>query len=193
MASKHRSVHVPSFDNYSPRENEKARKKAADRAQVAIVANKEYTLRALTLGNHEFDAQTSRAYRAKVAEASTEDKDVGSPNFYTHHDNAIAMMNELKGVHKRRHLSPNLRFENSQGRDGMLYKLSDLSNLEHDSYFRKKNPIDRFLEIQGLLPHKNTLADGYAKSTTYEKPVLASMKSRNSRALTERKGGAISD
>lgn len=57
-------------------------------------------MKPLTLGNVEFDAQTSRNYRAKVMDASTEDKDVGSPNFYTHHDNAIAVMNELKGVHQ---------------------------------------------------------------------------------------------
>lgn len=75
-----------------------------------------------------------------------------------------------------------------------MYKLSDLSNLEHESYLRKKNPIDRFLEIEGVLPHRNTLADGYAKATTYEKPVIASLKSRNTRAaLTERKGSSPGD
>lgn len=56
IASKHRSVHAPDFEGYSLRDNPAAMKKAADKAQIAINANKEYVMKPLTLGNHEFDA-----------------------------------------------------------------------------------------------------------------------------------------
>ena len=48
---------VPNFDNYSWRGQPKKDIEDANRAQVAIYPNKEYNLRSLTLGFHDFDKQ----------------------------------------------------------------------------------------------------------------------------------------
>lgn len=97
------------------------------------------------------------------------DKDAASPDLYTHHDNAVSKMHEIKQTHNHVRLSPNLRFDNSTGRDGKMYHLSDLSNLEHGKYLKTKNAIDRFMEIENLLPHQSTLANGFKKGKDYDK------------------------
>ena len=95
------------------------------------------------------------------------DKDVASPNIYTHHDNAIKAMKTLKMVAGGTRLSPNLRFDNSPGRDNKMYELSDLSNLNSAQKFPVNN-LDRFLEMENILPHQNTLARGFQKGSHYD-------------------------
>ena len=68
-------------------------------------------------------------------QGNTMDKDIRSPDIYTHHDNAILGEHILKAVHKQQRLSPNLKFDNSTGRDYSMYRISDLSNLDHKSNF----------------------------------------------------------
>lgn len=81
------------------------------------------------------------------------DKDVKSPDMYTHHDNAISTIGNLKSAANHVHLSPNRRFDNTQGRDESMYYISDLSNLNHFKYIKNKNSIDKYLELENILPH----------------------------------------
>ena len=74
----------------------------------------------------------------------------------------------LKAAHKQVRLSPNLTMKNSPGRDTKMYQLSDLSNLEHKKYLKGKNALDKFLEIESVLPHKNSLALGFRKGSNYD-------------------------
>ena len=80
---------------------------------------------------------------------------------YTHHDNSVKTTTDINSTINHVHLSPNCRFDNSQGRDEAMYNLSDLSNLNHSKYISNKNSIDKYLEIENILPHQNTLARGY--------------------------------
>jgi hypothetical protein len=41
-----------------------------------------------------------------------------------------------------------------------MYEISDLSNL-NVSKVEKTNNLDRFLELENILPHQNTLARGF--------------------------------
>ena len=80
---------------------------------------------------------------------------------YTHHDNAIQKIVDINSTINHVRLSPNRRFDNIQGRDEAMYNLSDLSNLNHSNYIKKKNSIDKYLEIENIFPHQKTLAHGY--------------------------------
>ena len=62
-----------------------------------------------------------------------------------------------------------LSFEKSPPRDSSMYRVSEFQNLDHAKYFRKKNSIDEYMQIEGLLPHKDTLAHGYASGAKYDK------------------------
>jgi hypothetical protein len=95
------------------------------------------------------------------------DKDVASPNIYTHHDNAMVMMRNLKMAAGGTRLSPNLRFDNSPARDNKMYEISDISNLNTFKKFPDNN-LDKFLELENILPHQNTLARGYQKGSHYD-------------------------
>ena len=81
------------------------------------------------------------------------DKDVKSPDMYTHHDNAISTIGNLKSAANHVHLSPNRRFDNTQGWVESMYYISDLSNLNHFKYIKNKNSIDKYLELENILPH----------------------------------------
>lgn len=129
--------------------------------------NKEYPLRSLTLGNVNFDLMLDRSQREKRMKAGTDDKNVRSPNIYTHHDNAMSMMKNLKMAAGGTRLSPNLRFDNSPARDNKMYEISDLSNLNQFKKFPDNN-LDRYLELENILPHQNTLARGYQKGSHYD-------------------------
>lgn len=72
-----------------------------------------------------------RERRDYVMKKQVNDKDVKSPDMYTHHDNAISTTINLKSLTNHVHLSPNRRFDNSQGRDESMYYISELSNLNH--------------------------------------------------------------
>lgn len=102
-----------------------------------------------------------RERRDFVMKRQVNDKDVKSPDMYTHHDNAISTMINLKSTTNHVHLSPNQRFDNSPGRDESMYYISDLSNLNHMKYINNKNSIDRYLELENILPHQTTLARGF--------------------------------
>lgn len=52
-----------------------------------------------------------------------------------------------------------------------MYQLSDNQNLELERYYRQKNSIDVFLEINNILPHQNTLAKGFTKGSEYDKVI----------------------
>jgi hypothetical protein len=95
------------------------------------------------------------------------DKDVRSPNIYTHHDNAMSMMKNLKMATGGTRLSPNIRFDNTPARDNKMYELSDISNLNTYKKFPDNN-LDRYLELENILPHQNTLARGYQKGSHYD-------------------------
>ena len=87
---------VPDFAKYSYRGSVKRDKLHADQAQVTIAPNKEYALRSLRLGAVDFGAQVSRAARDKAMKREIIDKDAASPDIYTHHDNAVARMHDIK-------------------------------------------------------------------------------------------------
>lgn len=102
------------------------------------------------------------------------DKDVASPDFYTHHDNAIEKMTDLKACAQGNRLT-NYGFSISPRRDNSMYNLSDLSNIDHQKYVNKKNAIDKYLELNNLLPHSKTLALGYKKASMYDKIVTGTL------------------
>jgi hypothetical protein len=93
-----------------------------------------------------------REGRMKRQNMSVNDKDVRSPNIYTHHDNAMSMMKNLKMATGGTRLSPNIRFDNSPGRDNKMYEISDISNLNTFKRFPDNN-LDRYLELENILPH----------------------------------------
>ena len=81
------------------------------------------------------------------------DKEVRSPDIYTHHDNAMASLVDIKARIGGTHLSPNRHFDNVPVRDNSMYQISDLTNLNHGRYVKWKNSLDRYLEIENILPH----------------------------------------
>ena len=103
------------------------------------------------------------------------DKDVSSPDIYTHHDNATHAVTDLKAAVGGTRLSPNLRFENSPARDNSMYELSDLSNLNQIKDARRHNNLDKYLDIENILPHQNTLARGFLKGSHYDYIVTGQM------------------
>lgn len=80
------------------------------------------------------------------------DKNVLSPDLYTHHDNAVKAKIDINSAVRGCTLS-NKTFEKTSPRDQKMYYISDLQNLEHENYMNKKNAIDKFLEINNILPH----------------------------------------
>jgi hypothetical protein len=123
------------------------------------------------------------------------DKDVKSPNIYTHHDNAMSAMKNLKMATYGTRLSPNLRFDNSPARDNKMYELSDISNLNSFKKFPDNN-LDRYLELENILPHQNTLARGFQKGSHYDyiaSGMLANSSTSNfhSRRLSDNKVAKI--
>ena len=54
-----------------------------------------------------------------------------------------------------------MTFDNAYSRDNKMYQISDLSNLNVNKVKRADNHLDRFLELENILPHQNTLARGY--------------------------------
>lgn len=79
----------------------------------------------------------------------------------------MSAMKTLKMVAGGTRLSPNLRFDNSPARDNKMYELSDISNLNSFKKFPDNN-LDRYLELENILPHQNTLARGYQKGSHYD-------------------------
>lgn len=77
-------------------------------------------------------------------------------------------MTDIKATIGGTSLKPRIRFDNSPGRDNSMYNLSDVSNLDQDKYARKYNELDRYLDIENILPHQNTLARGYQKGSHYD-------------------------
>jgi hypothetical protein len=132
-----------------------------------INPNKEYPLRSLTLGHIDFDVVQDREGRERRFARAKHDKNIQSPSIYTHHDNAMSMMKQLKMVANGTRLSPNLRFDNAKPRDNSMYYISEMSNL---STFKKfpDNNLDRYLELENILPHQNTLARGFQNGSHYE-------------------------
>lgn len=90
------------------------------------------------------------------------------PDIYTFHDNAVSKAIDLKATLASSRKSPNIRMDNSPPRDTSMYKISDLSNLDHGKYFRIKNSLDHLLEINNILPHSNTLASKFTKPKNYD-------------------------
>ena len=115
--------------------------------------NKEIGLASLTLGFNDFGKQQSRARREKAYKREVMDKDVKSPDIYTHHDNATKALTDMRAVAGGTKLSPNLRFDNSPGRDHEMYHLSDLTNLNQERDQRRTNELDEYLDIENILPH----------------------------------------
>ena len=96
------------------------------------------------------------------------DKEVRSPDIYTHHDNATRAITDLKSMVGGTKLSPNLRFDNSPARDHGMYNLSDLTNLNQVRDQRRTNELDEYLDIENILPHQNTLARGFQRGSHYD-------------------------
>lgn len=70
----------------------------------------------------------------------------------------------------------NYGFSTSPRRDNSMYNISDLSNIDHQKYVNRKNSIDKYLELNNILPHANTLALGYKQSSMYDKIVTGTLK-----------------
>lgn len=124
----------------------------------------------LNLGFLEFGKHLSRADRDRMRKNETNDKNVLSPDFYTHHDNAvrakIAINSAVQGT-----TLPTHRFENSPPRGQDMYRISDTQNLDIERYMKTKNSLDIFLEINNILPHQNTLAKGFTLGSHYDRVV----------------------
>ena len=54
-----------------------------------------------------------------------------------------------------------MTFDNAYARDNKMYQISDLSNLNATKVKRRENHFNKFLELENILPHQNTLARGY--------------------------------
>ena len=122
----------------------------------------------LNLGFVNFDKTLSRTHRDQMLKLNGRDRGVLSPDIYTHHDNAIRAQLDINSSAKGCTLS-NSRFENSSPRDQKMYQISDLQNLDHEKYLKSKNAIDKYLELNNILPHQQTLAHGYTKGSQYDK------------------------
>ena len=91
IASKYSSIPknaAPLFDNYSSRRVKKFEPEKQNQAQVQLDPNKEYVMYPLTLGFNDFDKHLTREHREEMLANDAKDKQVISPDFYTHHDNA---------------------------------------------------------------------------------------------------------
>lgn len=162
---------APSFGNYSARNPmKKSELDKQSMAQVMLDPNKEHVMQPLNLGFHDFDKALSREHREVMKRSETNDKSVLSPDFYTHHDNAVRAKMAINRAARGATL-PTHRFENSPPRDQKMYRISDTQNLDIERYMRSKNSIDIFLEINNILPHQNTLAKGFTKGSHYDKVV----------------------
>mmetsp|Transcript_17966 Transcript_17966/g.27770 ORF Transcript_17966/g.27770 Transcript_17966/m.27770 type:complete len:108 (+) Transcript_17966:159-482(+) len=105
----------------------------------------------------EFEKQQTRAEREKYF-LPKKDKDVKSPDIYTHHDNAIYTEIDLKAKVGKTKLFPNLRFDNSPPRDNKMYEISDISNLNLPSSSRRDDNLERFLELENVVPPQKDLS-----------------------------------
>lgn len=94
-------------------------------------------------------------------QARADDRQVEQPDIYTHHDNAIRARDKISATFERSNLSPNMTFANAYARDSKMYHLSDLSNLDVSKVKPRDNHLDKFLELENILPHQNTLARGF--------------------------------
>ena len=50
-------------------------------------------------------------------------------------------------------MSPNIRFDNSPGRDYSMYRISEFQNLEPSN---TRNDLDRYLELENVVPKYST-------------------------------------
>jgi len=163
---------VPKFENYSARgvilkhEREKMNQGQID----MIIPDKDSVMPSLQLGFIDIKRHQTRLRREARFKEGIADKDVASPDFYTHHDNAIERMIDLKACAAGNKLS-NYGFSTSPRRDNSMYNLSDLSNIDHQKYINRKNSIDKYLELNNIMPHAETLALGYKKASMYDKIV----------------------
>ena len=80
-------------------------------------------------------------------------------------------------------LAPNLRFDNSPPRDNKMYQISDLSNLNKPKSYPQDNNLSRYLELENIRPHQNTLARGYQKGAHFDY-VLSGMSSMHAPSVT---------
>lgn len=62
-----------------------------------------------------------------------------------------------------------------------MYEISDLSNLNKSKVQNKYNNLDKFLELENILPHQNTLARGYQKNGNFDYINTSSIKSPDSK------------
>ena len=92
---------------------------------MQIDPNKEYVMYPLDLGFNNFDLSLTREQRETMKVNSTLDKDVRSPDFYTHHDNSVRVQMDINSAARGCKLT-NKNFEKTSPRDGAMYHLSDL-------------------------------------------------------------------
>ena len=74
----------------------------------------------LTLGFNDFDKHLTREHREEMLSNNAKDKSVISPDFYTHHDNAIRAQMDLKSAANRCTLT-NHKLDKSSPRDQKMY------------------------------------------------------------------------
>ena len=110
----------------------------------------------------------------KVKDNDLKDLNVPAPSMHTHHDKAMRARDFNLSTFEKSPLAPNCNFENSLGRDNKMYHLSDLSNLEAKKVIREVNQLDRYLTLENILPHQNTLARGY-QNGHYDYPAVNSI------------------
>ena len=60
---------------------------------------------------------------------------------------------KISATFERANLSPNMHFGNAYARDSKMYHLSDLSNLDVSRVKPRDNHLDKFLELENILPH----------------------------------------
>ena len=63
-----------------------------------------------------------------------------------------------------------------------MYQLSDLSHLDHGKYLKRKNALDKYLELENLLPHSNTLSIGYRKGSHFDNVIDSNLKKEYSQS-----------
>lgn len=123
IASKYSTVlknAAPKFENYSYRRVKKIELDKQNQAQVQIAPNKEYVMYPLDLGFNNFDKTLSREQREYMKKNDTRDKSVLSPDFYTHHDNAIRAQMDLNSAARSCTLT-NKNFDKTYPRDQKMY------------------------------------------------------------------------
>ena len=110
----------------------------------------------------------TRDERERIKSMRNEDKSVQSPSIYTHHDNAMNALIDIKKAVGGTRLAKNLRFDNSPPRDNKMYEISDLSNLNTPRLDPSRNNLSQYLELENIRPHQNTLARGFQKGSHYD-------------------------